>query len=157
MSLTLDSRAFTAYSDVPPRYTCDGADVSPPLMWHELPPGTQSLALIVDDPDAPDPEHPKMTWVHWVVYNIPATMLGLAENAAARPPPGVQQGTNDWKRIGYGGPCPPVGKHRYYHKLYALDTMLPERDGLTKAEVEAAMQGHVLAMAELVGTYRRGG
>lgn len=156
MSMTLESPAFAANASVPSRFTCDGRDVSPPLAWHDIPPGTRSLVFIMDDPDAPDPRHPRMTWVHWVLYNIPPTLRALAEGAAANLPPGVQQGTNDWSRLGYGGPCPPVGRHRYFHKLYALDIMLPETDGLTKGEVEQAMHGHVLAEAELVGTYQRG-
>lgn len=138
------------------RHTCEGDDVSPQLQWRELPAGTKSLVLIVDDPDAPDPRAPRMTWVHWVLVNLPADAGGLPEGIPSSSlPRGTVEGLNDWKRTGYGGPCPPVGRHRYFHKLYALDVVL---DGLvrpTKAQVEAAMRDHVLARAELVGTYQK--
>jgi Raf kinase inhibitor-like YbhB/YbcL family protein len=112
--------------------------------------------LIVDDPDAPDPQAPKMTWVHWVLYNIPPAASGLAEGiTAAALPPGTEPGLNDWRRTGYGGPCPPIGRHRYFHKLYALDTRLTGLNQPTKAQVEAAMQGHLLAQAVLIGTYQK--
>ena len=111
--------------------------------------------LIVDDPDAPDPAAPKMTWVHWVLYNLPADADGLPEDVGGDLPAGTVEGRNDWKRTGYGGPCPPVGRHRYFFKLFALDTALPDLGGATKAEVEAAMRGHVIAKAELIGTYQR--
>jgi Raf kinase inhibitor-like YbhB/YbcL family protein len=112
--------------------------------------------LIVDDPDAPDPEAPKMTWVHWILYNIPADVSGLTEGVTAeRLPGGTQEGLNDWKRTGYGGPCPPIGRHRYFHKLYALDTVLQDMGNPTKAQLEAAMEGHVIARAQLVGTYAK--
>lgn len=130
--------------------------MSPPLSWRGVPPGTRTLALVVDDPDAPDPDAPKMTWVHWVVYNIPPDVAGLAEGASRTLPAGARDGRNDWRRMGYGGPCPPVGRHRYFHKLYALDVELPDLREPTKAQLEAAMQGHILAQAELVGTYRKG-
>ena len=158
MPLTLTSTAFEDQGEIPGRYTCEGDDVSPTLAWSGAPEGTQSFALIVDDPDAPDPDAPKMTWVHWVLYNIPATADGLAEAVApAALPPGTGEGSNDWKRTGYGGPCPPIGRHRYFHKLYALDVVLPDLDAPTKAELERAMEGHVLARVELVGTYRKSG
>lgn len=154
MSPTLISAAFAHQGAIPTKYTCEGADVSPPLTWTELPPGTKSLALIVDDPDAPDPAAPKMVWVHWVLYNLPATANGLPEDASALPP-GARQGLNDWQRAGYGGPCPPIGRHRYFHKLYALDTVLPDLGHPTKAMLEKAMKGHILGQAELVGTYQK--
>jgi Raf kinase inhibitor-like YbhB/YbcL family protein len=156
MSLTLTSSAFSANADIPAIYTCDGSDISPPLSWSGIPPATKSLVLIVDDPDAPDPAAPKMTWVHWVLYNLPISVTGLAEGAASHAlPPGTLEGINDWKRTGYGGPCPPIGKHRYVHKLYALDVMLPDLGKPTKAQLENAMQGHIIGKAELVGLYRR--
>lgn len=156
MSLTLSSPAFAPNAAIPARHTCDGDDVSPPLHWSGLPAGTQSLTLIVDDPDAPDPAAPRMTWVHWVLYNLPATSDGLPEGvSAAQLPPGTHEGLNDWKRTGYGGPCPPTGRHRYFHKLYALDTVLPVMDRPGKAQLLDAIEGHALAQAELVGTYQR--
>ncbi len=158
MPLTLVSPAFANGGPIPPKYTCDGDDLAPPLRWSGAPEAAASLALIVDDPDAPDPRAPRMTWVHWVVYNLPPEDGGLPEGATARDlPPGAREGLNDWKRPGYGGPCPPVGRHRYFFKLYALDRVLPDLGAPTKAELEAAMAGHVLESAELVGTYRRPG
>ncbi|NMF89294.1 YbhB/YbcL family Raf kinase inhibitor-like protein [Aromatoleum petrolei] len=156
MSLELASSAFAHGNAMPATYTCDGRNVSPPLAWRDLPPGTRSLVLIVDDPDAPDPAAPKMTWVHWVLYNIPATAEGLPEAVATTTlPPGTLEGLNDWKRTGYGGPCPPIGRHRYFHKLYALDTVLPDLGHPTKAQLETEMHGHVIAQAELIGTFAR--
>ena len=156
MSLKLVSSAFAHGNAMPATYTCDGRNVSPPLAWNGVPPGAQSLVLIVDDPDAPDPAAPKMTWVHWVLYNIPPAATGLPEAcAAAALPPGSLEGLNDWKRTGYGGPCPPIGRHRYFHKLYALDTILPDLAHPTKARLEGEMCGHVLAQAELIGTFER--
>jgi hypothetical protein len=156
MTLTLTSSAFSAGQEIPARYTCDDRDIAPPLSWSGAPSGTQSFALIVDDPDAPDPKAPKMTWVHWVLYNIPASATGLPEGATSRDlPAGTKEGRNDWKRTGYGGPCPPVGRHRYFFKLYALDTKLPDLDEPTKAKLESAMEGHILARAELMGTYQK--
>lgn len=156
MALELESGAFAANGEIPRIHTCQGDDVSPPLSWSGVPAGAKSLVLIVDDPDAPDPEAPKVTWVHWVVYNIPTTARGLEQNAArAGMPAGSLDGTNDWKRTGYGGPCPPIGRHRYFHKLYALDVVLPDLARPTKAALEKAMKGHVLAQAELVGTYQK--
>ncbi len=122
MSPTLTSAAFAHQAAIPTKYTCEGGDVSPPLAWTNLPPGTKSLALIVDDPDAPDPAAPEMTWVHWVLYNLPLTANGLPEGASVLPA-GTQQGLNDWRRTGYGGPCPPIGRHRYLHKPSGLDTV----------------------------------
>ncbi len=156
MSLTLTSSAFRHNGEIPRHYTCDGDVSSPPLSWSGVPAGAKSLVLIVDDPDAPDPKAPKMTWVHWVLYNIPPTATSLAEAIASKNlPKGTLEGVNDWKRSGYGGPCPPVGRHRYFHKLYALDTVLPDMHQPSKAKLENAMRGHIVAQTELVGTYQR--
>jgi Raf kinase inhibitor-like YbhB/YbcL family protein len=158
MSFSFTSKAFAHQGEIPTRYTCEGQDVSPPLTWSDPPEGTKSLALIVDDPDAPDPAAPKMVWVHWVLYNIPPDARELPEAAeAATLPQGTRAGQNDWKRDDYGGPCPPIGRHRYFHKLYALDTVLPDLGAATKAELEKAIEGHVLAQAELLGTYQKRG
>lgn len=157
MSLALTSSAFVADGTIPRRHTCDGGDLSPPLSWSAPPAGTRSLVLIVDDPDAPDPAAPKMTWVHWLLYDLPPAAGSLAEGiAAADLPPGTREGRNDWGRAGYGGPCPPIGTHRYFHKLYALDTVLGDLHQPDKATLERAMKGHILERAELVGRYRRG-
>jgi Raf kinase inhibitor-like YbhB/YbcL family protein len=156
MALTLSSM-FVDGGTIPAVHTCDGADTSPPLTWSELPTGTQSLALIVDDPDAPDPAAPKRTWVHWVLYNVPPSAGRLPEGASRQLPPGARQGRNDWGNAAYGGPCPPIGRHRYFFKLYALDAALPDLGQPTKAELEHAMQGHVLAQAQLIGCYARTG
>jgi Raf kinase inhibitor-like YbhB/YbcL family protein len=137
-----------------PAFADQGRDASPPLAWSGVPAGTRSLALIVDDPDAPDPAAPRMTWVHWVLYNLPPGD-GVLAQGAGEPPAGTRHGRNDWGRADYGGPCPPIGRHRYFFKLYALDTVLPDLKNPTKAELETAMQGHVLAKTELVGTYRK--
>lgn len=154
--MNLSSSAFAANAPIPSRYTCDGEDVSPPLRWSGVPAGTQSLALILDDPDAPDPAAPKMTWVHWVLYNLPADTQELPEAADTDSlPANTLEGLNDWKRIGYGGPCPPIGRHRYFFKLYALDKILPDLNRPTKAELEKVMQGHVLESKEMVGTYHK--
>ena len=156
MTFELRSPAFAAQGEIPSRFTCDGEDTSPPLVWRDAPPGTRSFALIVDDPDAPDPKAPRTTWVHWVVYGIPSSVQELAEGAGGgRLPAGARSGRNDWKREGWGGPCPPIGRHRYFHKLYALDVELGDLEAPDKAALERAMAGHVLAHAELVGTYQR--
>ena len=156
MSLTITSRAFAAGGAIPATYTCDGKDVSPPLAWTGAPEGTRSFALIVDDPDAPDPAAPRLTWVHWVLYDLPATTNSLPEALRSDAlPAGTREGVNDWGRTGYGGPCPPVGRHRYFHKLYALDSVLSHLKRPSKAALERAMQGHILAQAELVGTYQK--
>jgi len=156
MSLTINSSAFASNAAIPSLYTCEGKDVSPPLSWSGAPSATKSFALIVDDPDAPDPSAPKMTWVHWVLYDIPATAVGLPEAVkSAALPPGTREGINDWKRTGYGGPCPPIGRHRYFHKLYALDTVLSDLRRPDKAALEKAMQGHILGQAVIVGTYQK--
>ncbi len=156
MPFSLSSSRFADGGEIPPLYTCEGKDVSPPLAWSGAPAGTKSFGLIVDDPDAPDPKAPKRTWVHWVLYDIPPDATGLAEGVrSADLPKGTREGTNDWKRTGYGGPCPPIGRHRYFHKLYALDTVLPDLGAPTKARLEEAMKGHVLAEAQLMGTYQK--
>jgi Raf kinase inhibitor-like YbhB/YbcL family protein len=157
MAFILTSPAFANNGKIPAQYTCDGVDISPPLSWSDAPQGTRSFALIVEDPDAPDPKAPKVTWVHWVIYNIPADVQSLSEDAARHGlPAGAQQGLNDSKRVGYNGPCPPLGTHRYFHKLYALDTVLQDLGHPTKAQLLSAMQGHVRAEAQLVGTYEKG-
>ncbi len=156
MELELTSSAFSRGQAIPRDYTCDGDDMSPPLAWERVPPGTESLVLIVDDPDAPDPAAPKMTWVHWILYNIPPSTTSLPPGVSRTDlPPGTREGLNDWKRTGYGGPCPPIGRHRYFHKLYVLDVQLPDLGTPTKAALEEAMADHILASAELVGTYER--
>jgi Raf kinase inhibitor-like YbhB/YbcL family protein len=156
MAMTLTSPAFEPEGQIPSKYTCEGDDISPPLAWDGVPGGTKSLVLIIDDPDAPDPKAPQLVWVHWVVYNIPPDTKGLPENASkAGLPQGTALGLNDFKKTGYGGPCPPIGRHRYFHKLYALDTTLALRKA-SKPEIELAMKGHVLADAELIGTYQKG-
>jgi Raf kinase inhibitor-like YbhB/YbcL family protein len=155
-TMHISSSAFANHGDIPSRFTCQGDDRSPPLKWADVPAGAKSLALIVDDPDAPDPAAPKMTWVHWLLYNLPPQTTGLPEAVAAKDlPQGTLAGLNDWKRPAYGGPCPPIGRHRYFHKLYALDTLLPDLKQPSKAALEKAMQGHILAHAELVGTYQK--
>ena len=156
MALALTSSAFTHSGPIPRSYTCQGSDISVPLTWSGLPSGTKSLALVVDDPDAPDPAAPKMTWVHWVLYNIPPEATGLPQGVKpADLPRGTREGVNDWKRTGYGGPCPPIGTHRYFHKLYALDVVLPDLGKPSKTQLEQAMKGHVLAQSELIGTYKK--
>ncbi len=156
MTLSISSTAFAANGSIPARFTCESDDVSPPLAWSGVPSGARSLALIVDDPDAPDPKAPKRTYVHWVLYDVPASARALPEDAtAASLPDGAREGVNDWKRTGYGGPCPPIGRHRYFFKLYALDTTLGDRGALTKNELERAMEGHILERAELIGTYEK--
>ena len=158
MVFMLSSPAFGRGGGIPREYTCDGADWSPPLHWTGAPAGTQTLVLIVDDPDAPDPAAPQMTWVHWVLYDIPAAVTMLAARADPQAlPPGTRKGTNSWKRTGYGGPCPPIGRHRYFHKLFALDAPLGDLGKPTAEQLMAAMAARVLARAELVGTYQRPG
>lgn len=156
MTLTLTSTAFQHQGVIPVHHTCDGLDLSPPLAWHGVPQKTQSLALIVEDPDAPDPNAPSMTWVHWVLYNMPPSVSALPEGASvSRLPPGTLQGLNDWRRTGYEGPCPPIGQHRYFFKLFALDIMLPDLKQPARLSLANAMRGHVLTQSELVGVYRR--
>lgn len=158
MSLSLRAAAFAHGGKIPSIHTCDGADRSPALQFGGVPDGTRSLVLIVDDPDAPDPAAPQRTWVHWLLFDLPPATPGLPEGIEpARLPTGAREGRNDWGRTGYGGPCPPIGRHRYFHKLYALDCTLGDLGEPDKAALERAMHGHVLAQAELMGTYLRGG
>lgn len=149
------STAFPHNGAIPPKYTCDGKDLSPPLAWSDVPPGTKTLALVVEDPDAPDPTAPTMIWVHWLLYNIPAACSGLAEGVRALSA-GTLEGLNDWKRTGYRGPCPPAGRHRYFFRLYALNVALADLHRPSRARLEAALQRHVTAEASLVGTYQKG-
>jgi Raf kinase inhibitor-like YbhB/YbcL family protein len=152
--MELSSSAFAHDGAIPRKYSCEGEDIAPPLSWRGIPDRVRSLALIVDDPDAPDPAAPTMTWVHWVLVDIPPDAKAIPEGG--RPlPEGCREGLNDWRRTGYGGPCPPVGRHRYFFKLYALDTRLPSLHQPTKADLERAVQGHALAQAQLVGTYQK--
>jgi len=154
--LIITSPAFAPNGSIPSKYTCEGADMSPPLEWFGVPKDAQTLALIVDDPDAPDPAKPQRVYVHWVVYNIPANITKLPENAAkAGLPSGAIQGLNDWKKETYGGPCPPIGRHRYFFKLYALDTVLGQLLNPTKSQLEKAMEEHLVDSAELIGTYQK--
>ena len=154
MTFRLSSSAFAPGGDIPARFTCDGKDLSPPLAWTDVPGGTRSLALIVDDPDAPDPKAPKRVWVHWVLYNMPPDLRALPEGG----PPGAitaREGLNDSGKPGWEGPCPPIGRHRYYFRLFALDTVLPELARPTRGALEKAMSGHVLGRAELLGRYEK--
>ena len=152
--MELTSTTFAPQGSIPRRHTCEGDDISPPLAWSRVPSGTRSLVLIVDDPDAPDPAAPQRTWVHWVLYNIDSGATGLPEGGQPLPA-STHEGLNDWQRRGWSGPCPPIGRHRYFFKLYALDTLVAELARPTKAAVEHAMHGHVLAQASLIGTYRK--
>lgn len=155
MTFTLSSAAFVANGKIPLIHTCDGKDISPPLSWSGVAPSCKSLVLIVDDPDAPDPAAPKMTWVHWLLYNIPPKVNGLAEGGSSSLPPATLEGKNNWQRTGYGGPCPPIGSHRYFFKLYALNAVLPDLGKPDKAQLLRAMQGHVIEQTELIGIYQR--
>src|SRR5882672_228265 len=156
MSIKVTSPAFQPGGPIPSKYTCEGQDISPPLAWSGAPAATKSFALIVDDPDAPDPAKPQRVYVHWVVYNLPATTTALAENGSKKGVlRGGVQGKNDWGKAEYGGPCPPIGRHRYFFKLYALDTELTGLSSPTKADVERAMKGHVVDSGELIGTYQK--
>ena len=153
MSLKLQSPDFNEQGPIAKTFSCDGDDISPALNWSGLPANTKTRALIVDDPDAPDPKAPKMTWV---LYNIPPTISGLPQGVRPNAlPEGTLQGKNDWKQTGYRRPCPLIGRHRYFHKLYALDTELPDLKEPSKAVLEQAMQGHIFDKAELVGTFQR--
>jgi Raf kinase inhibitor-like YbhB/YbcL family protein len=153
MAFSISSPDFQNGGDIPKKFTCDGADISPELSWTDAPAGTQGFALIADDPDAP-----AGTWTHWVIYEIPAHVHKLDQNVPKNEdlPSGARQGRNDFRKIGYAGPCPPAGKpHRYFFKLYALDTRLNLKPGTSKAELEKSMQGHTLAKTELMGKYKR--
>jgi len=152
MDIKVTSTAFEQGGLIPPKYTCDGADVSPPLQWDAVPEGTKSIALISDDPDAP-----MGTWVHWVMFNLPAETKELAENIPPDKtlPSGARQGTTDFGRIGYGGPCPPSGTHRYFFKIYALDTEIDLPAGADKPQLLKAMEGHIIGQGQLVGKYKR--
>lgn len=156
MTLKLRSSAFENGGKIPAEYTCEGRDTAPPLAWEGIPVNARSLVLIVDDPDAPDPQAPKMTWVHWVLFNIPTDTGGLPKGAGSGDlPAGTGEGLNDWRHTGYGGPCPPIGRHRYFFKLYALDKKLRFGGNPTKKEVEDAMRGHVIEETHLIGTYQK--
>jgi Raf kinase inhibitor-like YbhB/YbcL family protein len=156
MAMTITSPVFRNEGAIPARHTCEGDDVSPPLMLGGVPIAAKSLALIVDDPDAPDPAAPKRVWVHWVIYNLPPTTKELPEGVRAEAlPAGTRIGKNDWGNAEYGGPCPPIGRHRYFHKLYALDTVLADLNLPNKATLEKAMQGHIIGEATLMGTYQK--
>ena len=158
MALKVTSSGFQPNGSIPSQYTCEGKDISPPLAWSGAGGNTKSFALIVDDTDAPDPAKPQRVYVHWVVYNLPASATGLAENASKTGlPKGAVQGKNDWGKAEYGGPCPPIGRHRYFFKLYALDTALTGLSSPTKTDLERAMKGHVVDSGELVGTYQKSG
>jgi Raf kinase inhibitor-like YbhB/YbcL family protein len=155
--MKLTSPSFAPEGKIPRVHTCQGKDSSPALAFEEVPAGTKSLALIVDDPDAPDPRAPRTVWVHWVLYGLPAGTRALAEDASARGlPAGTRVGTNDFGKVRWSGPCPPIGRHRYVFKLYALDKELPDLGPATKQALERAMAGHVLAEARLVATYQKG-
>ncbi|PKN56168.1 MAG: YbhB/YbcL family Raf kinase inhibitor-like protein [Deltaproteobacteria bacterium HGW-Deltaproteobacteria-14] len=154
--MRITSPSFAHNTEIPREYTCQGADLSPELRFHDVPPGASSLALVVDDPDVPDPRNPRRVWVHWVLYDIPPTSGGLPAGVpASQLPPGAHTGLNDWGRPDFGGPCPPIGRHRYFFKLYALDITLGRRGALAKRALLDAIDGHVLATAELIGTYQK--
>ncbi|MEO8192702.1 MAG: YbhB/YbcL family Raf kinase inhibitor-like protein [Gemmatimonadales bacterium] len=156
MPLELSSPAFSEGGPIPAKYTCEGQDLSPPLEWKGVDTRVQSLAMIVDDPDAPDPAKPQRVYVHWVLYNLPADSIGLPEDASRKGlPAGGMQGKNDWGKQQYGGPCPPIGRHRYFFKLYALDTTLHTLVSPTRQDLEKAMEGHIVATAQLMGTYEK--
>jgi Raf kinase inhibitor-like YbhB/YbcL family protein len=155
--LTIRSSAFKEGGEIPRKYTCEGDDVSPPLEFQGVPQGAKSLALVAHDPDAPDPAAPRMDYVHWVLYDLPPDTKGLPERVPESAlPKGTLSGLNDWKKTGYGGPCPPTGRHRYYFVLYALDTVLPDLGKPTRQALERAVAGHLLAKAETMGTYQKG-
>lgn len=156
MVFTLVSESFKDNETIPARYTCEGFDMSPPLLWTQPPAGAKSLVLIVDDPDAPDPKAPKTIWTHWILYNLPPEPGSLVEGVPAKDlPPGCQQGMNDWGRPGYGGPCPPIGEHRYRHRLYALDVVLPDLKTPTRTVLDKIMEEHVIEQAQLTGLYEK--
>ena len=150
----LSSSAFSGNSAIPAQFTCQGADRSPPLAWTDVSAGTKSFAVIVDDPDAPDPAKPQQTWVHWVLVGIPASVTSLPAGSGAQLPAGAAHGTNDFGKQAWGGPCPPTGRHRYFFKVYALDVAIGP-PGIKKSDLLVAIQGHVLAMGSLIGTYQK--
>ena len=152
MSIKITSSAFTKDGNIPKKYSCDGVNISPPLSWTDAPADTKSYAIVIEDPDAPS-----KTWIHWVIFNIPAADTSLPEHFPARKEMsnGILQGTNDFRNIGYGGPCPPSGTHRYFIKIYALNMMLKIPAGSTKQQLEQAMKEHILAEGELMGKYTR--
>lgn len=154
--MRIKSPVFDENSEIPSKYTCEGENISPQLSWEDIPETTKSLVLIVDDPDAPDPNAPKMVWDHWLLYNIPPKCKGLAENVGLHElPEGTLRGTNSWKNQNYGGPCPPIGRHRYFHKLYALNVVLPDLNKPTSDELRQAIAGYVIDEAVLIGTYQK--
>jgi Raf kinase inhibitor-like YbhB/YbcL family protein len=154
MAFTLDSKSFSHERPIPERHTCVGPDVAPELRWHDVPDHTLSFALIVDDPDAPDPKAPRgRPFVHWLVYNLPASLSVLAEGGTL--PPGARNGKNEFGAVGWNGPCPPRGRHRYYFRLHALDVVLPDMGAPEREELEDAFEGHVLASATLIGTFEK--
>jgi len=155
IAMEISSTAFEAGDLIPRQYTCDGEDMSPPLVFRDVPVKAKSLVLVMEDPDAPDPRAPRTVWVHWLLFNLPAGISGLPEDVHALPE-GVGQGLNDWHRTGYGGPCPPIGRHRYVFKLYAVNMMLDHLHQPSKSELMHALQGHILDQAELIGFYERG-
>jgi Raf kinase inhibitor-like YbhB/YbcL family protein len=152
----ITSPAFAPSGAIPKTHTLEGENLSPPLVFHDVPQGAKSLALIVDDPDAPDPAKPKVVWVHWLLYNLPHDVTGLAAGAGDRLPDGTLVGLNDWGKQSYGGPKPPIGRHRYFFRLYALDIRLPRLSRPNRQNLEDAMRGHVIAEAELMGTFTAG-
>ncbi len=152
--MTLTSPAFADGAEIPARYTCEGEDVSPPLAWTGVPAVARSLALVVADPDAPDPAHPKTTWTHWVLYDLPPDAPGLPAGVSTLPP-GAREGLNDWKRTGWGGPCPPIGRHRYFFELYALDVVLGDLGEPTRPQILETLREHFLGKATLMGTYQK--
>jgi Raf kinase inhibitor-like YbhB/YbcL family protein len=154
MTFSIRSPAFADGEEIPVEHTCDAEDVSPALEWSGAPAGTKTFALVVHDPDAPDPAAPKQDYVHWILYDLPASCARIPEGVGFFPE-GTREGTNDWNRTGYGGPCPPIGRHRYYFRLYALDVALGDRGQLTRAALDESMAGHVLAEAVMMGTYQR--
>ena len=156
MALTIRSSAFTEGGEIPAIHTCEGKDASPELAFEGVPQGAKSLALVVHDPDAPDPKAPQRDWVHWVLYNLPASTKSLHQGIAESDlPKGTLPALNDWKKTGYGGPCPPIGRHRYFFELYALDATLPDLGKPTRQKLEQAMAGHILGKAQLIGTYQK--
>ena len=158
MAFTLSSSDFAPGAEIPAAYTCEGEDLSPALAWSGVPADARSLALLVDDPDAPDPRAPRTVWAHWLLYNLPPADGALARAVSRQAlPPGTLEGKNDFGRTGYGGPCPPIGRHRYFHRLFALDLVLPDLGTPSRPALLQAMRGHVLATAELMGTYQKRG